>query len=135
MKIRQSLCCARTHCLCRQVDNFPGFPAGVTGPDLMNGMRDQASRWGGVFETEDVEEVDFSSRPFVVRSTSRTVKAQTVIIATGLCVCCCCSCWLYICLPRTSPFSCCSAEWRTGLPYRGYRLISGTKTYKNMILQ
>ncbi|CAM9955205.1 unnamed protein product [Ectocarpus sp. 6 AP-2014] len=65
------------------VDNFPGFPAGVTGPDLMNGMRDQALRWGGVFKTEDVEEVDFSSRPFVVRSTSRTVKAQTVIIATG----------------------------------------------------
>lgn len=68
---------------CQKVDNFPGFPEGVTGPDLMNNMRDQATRWGAVFKTEDVEEVDFSTRPFVVRSPFRTVKAQTVIIATG----------------------------------------------------
>ena len=66
-----------------KVDNFPGFPEGVTGPDLMNNMRDQAARWGAVFKTEDVEEVDFSTRPFVVRSPFRTVKAQTVIVATG----------------------------------------------------
>lgn len=68
-----------------QVENFPGFPQGITGPDLMNNMREQGERWGAVFETEDVESVDFSSRPFVVRSTSRVVKAQTVIIATGKC--------------------------------------------------
>ena len=66
-----------------QVENFPGFPAGITGPDLMSNMRDQGERWGAVFETEDVESVDFSTRPFVVRSTSRVVKAHTVIIATG----------------------------------------------------
>lgn len=66
-----------------EVENFPGFPQGITGPDLMNNMREQGERWGAVFETEDVEFVDFSTRPFVVRSTSRVVKAQSVIIATG----------------------------------------------------
>lgn len=65
------------------MENFPGFPEGVTGPELMAGMRQQGARWGAVFETEDVESVDFSERPFVIRSTSRTVKAQTVILATG----------------------------------------------------
>ncbi|CAM9801747.1 unnamed protein product [Ascophyllum nodosum] len=65
------------------VDNFPGFPDGITGPQLMNNMRDQGARWGAEFETEDVESVDFSSRPFVVRSATRTVKTQTVIVATG----------------------------------------------------
>lgn len=75
-------CTTHTH-VGLKVDNFPGFPEGVTGPDLMNNMRDQATRWGAVFKTEDVEEVDFSTRPFVVRSPFRTVKAQTVIIATG----------------------------------------------------
>lgn len=66
-----------------KVDNFPGFPDGVTGPQLMSNMREQGARWGAVFETEDVESVDFSQRPFVVRSASRTVKTQTVIVATG----------------------------------------------------
>ena len=49
----------------------------------MNNMREQGERWGAVFETEDVESVDFSARPLVVRSTSRIVRAHTVIIATG----------------------------------------------------
>lgn len=66
-----------------EVDNFPGFPDGITGPQLMANMREQGARWGAVYETEDVEHVDFSSRPFTIQSSSREVKAQTVIIATG----------------------------------------------------
>lgn len=65
------------------MDNFPGFPDGITGPQLMTSMREQGARWGAIYETEDVEEVDLSARPFVIRSSSREVKTQTVIIATG----------------------------------------------------
>lgn len=66
-----------------EVENFPGFPEGITGPDLMDRMRAQSERWGAVLETEDVTEVDFSVRPFVIKSAERTVKAHSVIIATG----------------------------------------------------
>ena len=66
-----------------EVENFPGFPEGVTGPDLMDKMRKQAERWGAVMHTEDVVTVDFTSRPFTVSSSDRTVKANSVIVATG----------------------------------------------------
>ncbi|PRW44349.1 thioredoxin-disulfide reductase [Chlorella sorokiniana] len=66
-----------------EVENFPGFPEGITGPDLMDRMRAQAERWGARLETEDVVSVDLSSRPFTVRGTDTTVKAHTVIVATG----------------------------------------------------
>ncbi|KAG2496558.1 hypothetical protein HYH03_005381 [Edaphochlamys debaryana] len=66
-----------------EVENFPGFPEGVTGPDLMDRMRKQAERWGSELHTEDVEEVDLQQRPFVIKSTERTLRAHSVIIATG----------------------------------------------------
>jgi thioredoxin reductase (NADPH) len=66
-----------------EVENFPGFPDGVTGPDLMDRMRKQAARWGAALVTEDVEEVDLSVRPFRVRSSERTVRAHAIIVATG----------------------------------------------------
>jgi thioredoxin reductase (NADPH) len=66
-----------------EVENFPGFPAGITGPELMQKMRDQAIRWGTEAVTEDVTEVDLSQRPFVVRSSEREVRAHSIIIATG----------------------------------------------------
>jgi len=66
-----------------EVENFPGFPEGITGPDLMDKMRKQAERWGAVLHTEDVEELDLSSRPFTIRSSEREVKANSVILATG----------------------------------------------------
>jgi hypothetical protein len=66
-----------------EVENFPGFPEGITGPDLMERMRAQAERWGSTLNTEDVESVDFSSRPFTIRGTDTTVRAHSVIIATG----------------------------------------------------
>jgi len=66
-----------------EVENFPGFPQGITGPDLMERMREQAERWGAALEAEDVEHVDLSARPFVVRSSERTVRAHAVVVATG----------------------------------------------------
>jgi thioredoxin reductase (NADPH) len=66
-----------------EVENFPGFPEGITGPMLMTRMKQQAIRWGAELETEDVEFVDFSQRPFVIRSTEREVRAHSVVIATG----------------------------------------------------
>lgn len=66
-----------------EVENFPGFPEGITGPELMARMRSQAIRWGTECHTEDVVKVDFSQRPFTIISTDRTVKANSVIIATG----------------------------------------------------
>jgi thioredoxin reductase (NADPH) len=66
-----------------EVENFPGFPDGITGPQLMDRMKAQALRWGAELVTEDVISVDFSQRPFVIRSDEREVKAHSVIIATG----------------------------------------------------
>lgn len=66
-----------------EVENFPGFPEGITGPQLMDRMKAQAERWGAELYTEDVTFVDLSQRPFVVRSEEREVKAHSIIIATG----------------------------------------------------
>jgi thioredoxin reductase (NADPH) len=67
-----------------EVENFPGFPEGVTGPDLMDKMRAQAERWGAALLTEDVGSVDLSQRPFTITSAEgRVVKANSVIVATG----------------------------------------------------
>ena len=66
-----------------EVENFPGFPDGITGPQLMDRMKAQAQRWGTEMVTEDVTEVDFSQRPFVIRSEEREVFAHSVVIATG----------------------------------------------------
>ncbi|HEY9737837.1 MAG TPA: thioredoxin-disulfide reductase [Trichocoleus sp.] len=66
-----------------EVENFPGFPDGVTGPQLMDQMKAQALRWGTEMVTEDVISVDLSQRPFTVRSEEREVKAHSLIIATG----------------------------------------------------
>lgn len=66
-----------------EVENFPGFPQGITGPNLMDNMKAQAERWGAELYTEDVISVDFSQRPFVVRSEEREVKAHSIVIATG----------------------------------------------------
>jgi thioredoxin reductase (NADPH) len=66
-----------------EVENFPGFPQGITGPELMDSMKAQAERWGAELHTEDVTFVDFSQRPFIVRSEEREVKAHSIVIATG----------------------------------------------------
>jgi thioredoxin reductase (NADPH) len=66
-----------------EVENFPGFPEGITGPELMERMRAQAVRWGAELYTEDVIYVDLSQRPFTVRSDEREIKTNSLIIATG----------------------------------------------------
>lgn len=66
-----------------EVENFPGFPEGISGPQLMERMKAQAVRWGAELITEDVTEVDFSQRPFLIRSEEWEVRAHTVVIATG----------------------------------------------------
>jgi len=66
-----------------EVENFPGFPEGITGPELMDLMKAQAERWGAELYTEDVIEVDLTQRPFTVRSEEREFKTNSVIIATG----------------------------------------------------
>lgn len=66
-----------------EVENFPGFPEGITGPQLMDQMKAQAERWGAELYTEDVTFVDLSQRPFIVRSEEREVRAHSIVIATG----------------------------------------------------
>jgi thioredoxin reductase (NADPH) len=65
------------------VENYPGFVDGIMGPELMETMRKQAERFGTVMLPEDVTSVDFSRRPFAVRTEDAVHEAQTVIIATG----------------------------------------------------
>lgn len=66
-----------------EVENFPGFPEGVTGPDLMVELRKQSERFGTRIVTQDVEAVDFSRRPFKITSEGKDHFANAVIIATG----------------------------------------------------
>lgn len=65
------------------VENYPGFPEGITGPKLMQRMKAQAERWGTECYTEDVVHVDLSQRPFTVRSAEREVKTNSIVISTG----------------------------------------------------
>ena len=66
-----------------EVENFPGFPDGVLGPDLMDSMRKQAEHFGAELIADDVTEVDLLASPKVVKTASETYHARTVIVATG----------------------------------------------------
>jgi thioredoxin reductase (NADPH) len=65
------------------VENFPGFPDGIVGPDLMDNLRKQAERFGAELVADDVTSVELRARPKVVRTESGTFYAKSVIIATG----------------------------------------------------
>ncbi len=65
------------------VENFPGFPKGIMGPEFMAGLQEQAKRFGTELVSEKVTAVDFSSRPFKVVSGDRVEYAKAVIISTG----------------------------------------------------
>ncbi len=65
------------------VENFPGFPDGILGPELMDGLRKQAERFGAELVTDDAVEVDLKASPKVVKTATDTYHAKTVIVATG----------------------------------------------------
>tara|TARA_Y100001968_G_C19450716_1_gene768374 strand:+ start:1078 stop:2469 length:1392 start_codon:yes stop_codon:yes gene_type:complete len=65
------------------VENFPGFPNGVMGPDLMDLIKAQAVRWGTQLLEEDVESVELSKNPFLIKTSSQEIKTNSLIIATG----------------------------------------------------
>ncbi len=69
--------------LTTDVDDFPGFPDGIQGPELMTKMRAQAERFATRFINEDVVSVDFSKQPYLIQTETQQIKTQTVIIATG----------------------------------------------------
>ena len=69
--------------LTTEVENFPGFPDGIMGPDLMIKFREQAERFGARIENVDATGVDFSKRPLVVRTADAEYEASSVIVATG----------------------------------------------------
>lgn len=69
--------------LTSEVENFPGFPEGVDGPDLMARMRVQAERFGSIMVDQDVERVDLSAQPLRVWSAGREFRGEAIILATG----------------------------------------------------
>jgi len=69
--------------LTTEVENFPGFPAGIQGPELVDLMRKQAERFGAAYLAETVIGVDLSKRPFAVNTEENTYMARTLIAATG----------------------------------------------------
>lgn len=66
-----------------EVENYPGFEHGIQGPELMDIMRKQACRFGAKCYFKEVSEVDFSRRPFIVKSGDEVYTADSVIISTG----------------------------------------------------
>lgn len=66
-----------------EVENYPGFPVGVTGPELMESFRKQATRFGAIMLQEDVTQVTFTGHPFKIEGTKNSFLADSVIIATG----------------------------------------------------
>jgi thioredoxin reductase (NADPH) len=69
--------------LTTEVENFPGFPDGIMGPELMMNFRSQAQRFGAEFLTEKVTRVDFDSRPFRVYVRDTEYQAHSIIVSTG----------------------------------------------------
>lgn len=69
--------------LTTEVENYPGFPNGIMGPELMETFRAQAERFGAKIENVDVVKVDFTKRPLRVWTDDREYQAESVIVATG----------------------------------------------------
>jgi thioredoxin reductase (NADPH) len=66
-----------------EVENYPGFPEGIMGPDLMELFRKQAERFGTTFVAGDADEVELSSRPFTVRVGDDKLRCNALIVSTG----------------------------------------------------
>ncbi|MCL5106078.1 MAG: thioredoxin-disulfide reductase [Candidatus Marsarchaeota archaeon] len=69
--------------LTTEVENYPGFPSGIYGAELIDSMRKQAEKFGAVFVNDDVKEVDFNSRPFKLKTAAAKFEAHSVVVATG----------------------------------------------------
>ncbi len=69
--------------LTTDVENYPGFPEGIMGPDLMTRFREQAERFGACIENVDVAAVDFARHPLLVRTDDAQYEAESVVVATG----------------------------------------------------
>src|SRR3989344_5771476 len=69
--------------LTTNVENYPGFPQGILGPDLMQKFRDQAGRFGAEILNVDVVSVNFKSRPFKIVADSKSYSTKSVIVAAG----------------------------------------------------
>jgi thioredoxin reductase (NADPH) len=71
-----------------EVENFPGFPNGLSGPELMDGMRAQSIKFGTTIITETISKVDFSTKPFRLwregsESEADTITTDSIVVATG----------------------------------------------------
>lgn len=69
--------------LTSNIENFPGFPEGIGGLELVDSMKKQAERFGAEYRMENAEEADLSSRPFTIRTGQETYTAHSLIIASG----------------------------------------------------
>ena len=66
-----------------EVENYPGFPNGIFGPELMINMKQQSERFGTILITDEVTKVDFKRRPFRIYTQSSLYTAESVLISTG----------------------------------------------------
>ncbi len=66
-----------------EVENFPGFPDGIFGPDLMGRMKNQALKYKTTILTEDIINIDLSSHPFILKGSKTSLESNAVILATG----------------------------------------------------
>jgi len=69
--------------LTTEVENFPGFPEGIMGPELVENMKKQATRFGAEYKTGEVTKVDLSKRPFKLWTSEQEIETKTLIVATG----------------------------------------------------
>ena len=69
--------------LTTEVENFPGFPEGINGPDLVYNMRKQAERFGAIYQDGELAEADLSKRPFRLKIDEEWIETRTLIVASG----------------------------------------------------
>jgi thioredoxin reductase (NADPH) len=69
--------------LTTEVENFPGFPEGINGPDLVDNMKKQAERFGAVYREGELVEADLSQRPFRLKIDNEWIETRTLIVASG----------------------------------------------------
>jgi thioredoxin reductase (NADPH) len=66
-----------------EVENYPGFPNGIFGPELMMNMRQQAERFGAIFLDDEVTKVDFKNNPFKIETNSQWLRGEAILACTG----------------------------------------------------